>query len=87
MPPSALKDAKYPIYAAFDEYKERPILSLLVEIDFLLGREQRDKLKPTIVEVISLTPEKIRDTSAADMEEIVEHMFDSEYWRKAEEEF
>jgi hypothetical protein len=89
MPPSALKGAKYPIYAAFDDYKERPIVSLLVEIAFLLERKQRGKLTPNLEEVTSLTPEKIRSTSPADIEKIFEEMFDSEYWRKAaaEEEF
>jgi hypothetical protein len=87
MPPNALKYAKYPIYAAFDEYKERPMVSLFIEIYLLRERKYRDKLESMIEQITSLTPENIRDTSNADLKKIVEQALDSEYWSNIKEEF
>jgi hypothetical protein len=40
-----------------------------------------------IEQITKLTPEKIRGTSNADLEKIVEHALDWDYWSNIKEEF
>lgn len=79
-PPVASSESRYPIYSAFEEYKGRPIVSLLVEITFLQGRKKSRNMKPSIEDVSSLTQEKLNRMSYVDVEERLTTMFYSGYW-------
>ncbi|HBC85445.1 MAG TPA: hypothetical protein DCZ94_00675 [Lentisphaeria bacterium] len=80
-PPSSTKDAKHPIYAAFDEYKDRPVVSLLVELDVLLEKEDRMRLTPSVDQLSSFTPGVLAKMSTKEIDGKFKEMFVTEFWK------
>jgi len=80
IPPAVSAQSTFPIYSAFDEYKERPIVSLVVEIAFLLGPQKSRCLTPSIEELSSLTQDKLEVMPVVQITKQLEEMFFSKYW-------
>lgn len=78
-PPSSSRQARFPIYAAFDEYKDRPLISLLVEIAFLVG--QKETAEWNLEPLLSLNQEKLKTMPAKEVIEILKVSMDSAYWK------
>ena len=78
--PEKSKDTEHPIYAAFQEYKERPMVSLLVELAYLSSTSERTLLEPTVETLGGLTPKSIVSMNTKHIEEALEAMFQTEYW-------
>lgn len=78
--PEESKETEYPIYPAFQEYKERPMVSLLVELGYLSNPSERELLEPTLEAMGGLTKESIKSKNTKDIEEALDAMFETEYW-------
>ncbi|GEM_PF-2590910 len=84
-PPSVTKDSKYQIYAAFDEYKERPVVSLIVELLVLVDAQERKKVTPSVDQLALLTPETLSRMSTKDLDQRFKEMFLTDYWKDIDE--
>jgi len=78
-PPSVSKQTRFPIYAAFDEYKERPLVSLFIEIKFLVGPDKTSEWD--LEGLLSLNEEKLRKMPVKEILKILRGTMDSEYWK------
>ncbi|HCE46865.1 MAG TPA: hypothetical protein DET40_25235 [Lentisphaeria bacterium] len=84
-PPSATKDSKYQIYAAFDEYKDRPVVSLIVELTVIVDEKERERVTPGVAQLSSLTPDALSKMSTNEIDQRFKEMFITEYWKDIEE--
>ena len=62
-PPSTTAADELPVYAAFPEFKERPLVSLLLELWITVRASEQSEVEPALEWALRLTPIRIEQLS------------------------